>query len=91
MNDAGVPVATNWKDVAPLPAVKSDTVVEVMLADSNTIKLNDCVAVCTVPMVLLAVNVKFQVPPERVEPELNESTPVVGLSVTPLSADEVIK
>ena len=30
-------------------------------------------------------------PPERVEVELNESTPVVGLSVTPSSADEVIK
>ena len=30
-------------------------------------------------------------PPARVEPELNESTPDVGLSDTPLSAEEVIK
>ena len=59
LNDAGVPVATNWNDVAPLPAVKSGTVVEVMIADSNTIKLKDCVAVCTEPMVLLASNVKL--------------------------------
>ena len=60
LNDAGVPAATNWKDVAPLPAVKSGTVVEVMLADSNTIKLNDCVVFCAVLlMVLLAWNVKL--------------------------------
>jgi len=60
LNDAGVPAARNWKDVAPLPAVKSGTVLGVMLADSNTIKLNDCVVFCTVVlMVLLAVNVKL--------------------------------
>ena len=42
-----------------LPAVKSGTVVDVMLADSSTVKLKDCVAVCTVPMRLVASKVKL--------------------------------
>ena len=39
-----------------LPAVKSGTVVDVMLADSSTVKLKDCVAVCGVPPMVLAAS-----------------------------------
>lgn len=59
LNDDGVPVAANWKVVALLPAVKAGMEFEVMLADSCTVKLNACVVVCTVPMVLDASMVKL--------------------------------